>query len=77
MKLTSKGQVTIPQHIRRFLGIAPHSEVDFVIQDGKVVLSKADSQDNTPDKNDPFRNIRGLLKDKFTTEEIMRQTRGE
>jgi AbrB family looped-hinge helix DNA binding protein len=30
MRVTSKGQVTIPKEIRERLGIAPGSEVDFV-----------------------------------------------
>ena len=29
MRVTSKGQVTIPQKVRQQLGIAPGSEVDF------------------------------------------------
>lgn len=41
MKLTSKGQVTIPQHIRAAAGILPLSEVAFEINDrGEVVLKK-------------------------------------
>jgi AbrB family looped-hinge helix DNA binding protein len=41
MKLTSKGQVTVPQHIRAAAGIQPHSEVEFSINaDGDVVLKK-------------------------------------
>jgi AbrB family looped-hinge helix DNA binding protein len=30
MRVTTKGQVTIPKHIRDRLGIVPGSEVDFV-----------------------------------------------
>ena len=29
MRVTTKGQVTIPQDIRERLGILPHSEVEF------------------------------------------------
>ena len=37
MRVTSKGQVTIPKDIRDRLGIGPGSEVEFVERD-KVVL---------------------------------------
>ena len=29
MRITSKGQVTIPQHIREELGLHPNTEVEF------------------------------------------------
>ena len=36
MRITSKGQVTIPAEIREQAGLLPHMEVDFEF-DGKVV----------------------------------------
>ena len=36
MRITSKGQVTIPQDIREQAGLLPHTEVEFVY-DGKTV----------------------------------------
>ena len=36
MRITSKGQVTIPAEIREQAGLLPHTEVDFKF-DGKVV----------------------------------------
>ena len=42
MRVTSKGQITIPQDIRRLAGMPPGSEVEFQIQDGKVVLEKVE-----------------------------------
>jgi AbrB family looped-hinge helix DNA binding protein len=41
MKLTTKGQVTIPLAIRRHLGLVPHSEVDFKVVGDVVQLRKA------------------------------------
>ncbi len=38
--LTSKGQVTLPKVIRDALGLGPGSEVEFELQEGKVVLRK-------------------------------------
>lgn len=40
MRVTEKGQVTIPKPIRDRLGIGPGSEVEFVERDGEVVLAK-------------------------------------
>lgn len=40
MRVTSKGQVTIPIEIRERLGIQPNTEVRFVVQRGYVVLEK-------------------------------------
>lgn len=36
MRVTSKGQVTIPIEVRKVLGIGPGSEVEFV-KEGKIV----------------------------------------
>lgn len=39
MKITSKGQVTIPQAVREQAGLHPHSEVNFEVRpNGDVVL---------------------------------------
>ena len=42
MRITSKGQVTIPVDIRERAGLLPHTEVEWVMEDGKVVLRPAD-----------------------------------
>ena len=38
MRVTEKGQVTIPQPVRRKLGIVPGTEVRFDLRDGDAVL---------------------------------------
>ncbi|MDD5028126.1 MAG: AbrB/MazE/SpoVT family DNA-binding domain-containing protein [Rhodoferax sp.] len=38
MKITSKGQVTIPQAVREQAGMHPNSEVDFEVRDSGEVL---------------------------------------
>ena len=43
MRITSKGQVTIPQDIRERAGLLPHTEVAFEYANGKVVLRPASS----------------------------------
>ena len=37
MHITTKGQVTIPQHIRDKFGFLPHTEVEFVEENGKIL----------------------------------------
>ncbi|MBN1423691.1 AbrB/MazE/SpoVT family DNA-binding domain-containing protein [Candidatus Fermentibacteria bacterium] len=39
--ITSKGQTTIPKEVRDFLGVHPGDQVDFVIQDGGVLVKPA------------------------------------
>ncbi len=38
MRITSKGQVTIPQHIREKAGLLPNTEVQFEYVRGDVIL---------------------------------------
>jgi AbrB family looped-hinge helix DNA binding protein len=38
MRITSKGQVTIPQAIREQLGLLPNTDVEFVVRRGEAVL---------------------------------------
>lgn len=40
MKITSKGQVTIPQAVREQAGMHPNSEVDFEVQSNGEVLMR-------------------------------------
>ena len=70
MRVTSKGQVTIPKKVREALGIGPKSEVDFVEENGRVYLVKK-SKDN------PYKRLLGSATIKMTTDEIMALTRGE
>ena len=75
MRITTKGQVTIPLEIREQLNIRPGAEVDFVI-DGSAVKM-------IPTKRSPQRGLRivermrGKATVKMTTDEIMALTRGE
>ncbi len=43
MRVTEKGQVTIPKHIRDRLGIGAGSDVRFVERDSVVVLEKIEA----------------------------------
>ena len=41
MKITTKGQVTIPADIRERLGLLPNTEVEFAVAGNSVVVTKA------------------------------------
>lgn len=41
-KVTTKGQVTIPAAVRELLGIAPHDQVVFRVEEGRVELRPAE-----------------------------------
>jgi AbrB family looped-hinge helix DNA binding protein len=43
MRVTSKGQVTIPRDMRELAGIKPNSEVLFSIEAGKLTIVPKDS----------------------------------
>jgi AbrB family looped-hinge helix DNA binding protein len=45
MRVTEKGQVTIPKNVRRKLGIVPGSAVEFSLQGDVAILRPAASSD--------------------------------
>ncbi len=71
MKVTIKGQVTIPRRIREKLGITPGAEVDFLEEKGRVYLVKKSHAPETK----RFRKLRGTASIAMTTDEIMALTR--
>jgi AbrB family looped-hinge helix DNA binding protein len=84
MRVTSKGQVTIPIDIRDRFGILPNTEVRFVVRDGLVVLQKAPARGTAKKASrgeaivTRLRQIsRRAARSEMTTEELMALTRGE
>lgn len=75
MRITSKGQVTIPQEIRERFGFLPHTEVEFVVEGDAVLVRKAAGGSNLA--REWVRKYRGSLKGGMSTDELMRLTRGE
>lgn len=73
MRVTVKGQVTIPQEIREKLGITSAVEVDFVEEKDRIYLVK---REGPIKKTHKFRRLRGIANVKMTTDEIMALTRG-
>ena len=77
MRITSKGQVTIPVEIREKAGLLPHTEVDFEL-DGdavRIVRAKAPRKESRGER--AVRLLRGSATVKMTTDELMALTRGE
>jgi AbrB family looped-hinge helix DNA binding protein len=72
MRVTSKGQVTIPQDVRRRLGIEPGSEVDFQVDDDAVRLVRRTEGHGAA----LVAQMRGR-RVSMTTDEIMALTRGD
>lgn len=77
MKVTTKGQVTIPQHIRRHLGVEPHTEVEFSIRNGVVILMKATSLNSDASGRSRFEAYRGSNSQGLSTDEWMSATRDQ
>jgi AbrB family looped-hinge helix DNA binding protein len=40
MRITTKGQITIPINVRKSLGIIPQTEIDFKEENGKFYIIK-------------------------------------
>ncbi len=72
MRVTSKGQVTIPRHFREKLGIAPNRGGEFWEEEGRVYLLRK----RASDLSKRFKALRGVATVKMTTEEIMKLMRG-
>jgi len=77
MRITSKGQVTIPAEIRERAGLMPNTEVDFEF-DGEVVrILKAKPSGGKGRGARLVALMRGRGDVAMTTDEIMALTRGE
>ena len=74
MRITSKGQVTIPQEIRERLGLLPYSEVEFELDGDSVRIRKARGASRGAAL---IARMRGSAKPGLRTDEIMKLTRGE
>jgi len=74
LKITLKGQVTIPLEVREKMGFLPDTEVEFKISGNTVLLKKAGAQSKR--SRDLIARMRGKATVKMATNEIMALTRG-
>jgi AbrB family looped-hinge helix DNA binding protein len=77
MKITSKGQVTIPKQLREELGLLPGTEIEFVRDAGEIRVRKLPQGRTRGD--DIIEHLRKASGGDIplSTDEIMRLTRGE
>lgn len=81
MRITSKGQVTIPVAIREKAGLMPNTEVEFAYEGGDVLIRRLrrGKRNGKPTRGERLiahmRAHPGNIP--MTTEEILKLTRGE
>lgn len=46
--VTSKGQITLPKFVRQTLGVDAGTKLAFTLQDGAIVVSRADDEHTDP-----------------------------
>lgn len=73
MRITSKGQVTIPQEIREQLGLLPNTEVEFLVEGQAVRIVKTRGRRSRG--KDAVSRLRGRASTTMTTDEILALTR--
>jgi AbrB family looped-hinge helix DNA binding protein len=80
MRITQRGQVTIPESIRRTAGLLPGTEVEFVQDRTGVRLRPVVGGKMTPREKrvvEVLDRMKGSATVRLTTEEILALTRGE
>lgn len=78
MRITSKGQVTIPQEMREQTGLLPNTDVEFVVDGRSVRIIKTTSGKRASRGKravDRLRQPAGSIR--MSTAEIMALTRGD
>lgn len=76
MKITTKGQLTIPVEFREKLGLLPHTEVSFKETSRGLLIQRKETEKGRGDLIvEHMKKFAG--RKKMTTDEIMKLTRGE
>jgi AbrB family looped-hinge helix DNA binding protein len=76
MRITSKGQVTIPIEIRERVGLLPHTEVRFEVEGNAVKILREEKSSGGRGER-LLERMRGRATSGMSTEEIMALTRQE
>jgi AbrB family looped-hinge helix DNA binding protein len=74
VRVTSKGQVTIPASIRERFGLLPDTEVEFVVEGDTVKIVRATNARETRGDR-VVRHLRGRAVSRLSTDEILALTR--
>jgi len=78
VKITRKGQVTIPKEFRERFGLLPGTEVAFLAEDGRVFVERVFvgcAADRGARGHDLVPRMSGTATGRMTTDEIMALTR--
>jgi AbrB family looped-hinge helix DNA binding protein len=75
MRVTSKGQVTIPIGVREKLGILPNTEVEFEVHGNTARLVKVPAKRAGGRGGSVVARLRGTADVKMSTDEILALTR--
>ena len=75
--LTSKGQVTIPKHIREALGLEAGSRIEFEVDEQGRVVIKPTRPVAASRRKDRFESARGTATIPWRTDSLMRLLREE
>jgi AbrB family looped-hinge helix DNA binding protein len=73
MRITSKGQVTIPQNVREQMGLLANTDVEFFVSGNKVYLQKAENNEGRG--KDLIACMKGKGTVALRTDEILTMTR--
>lgn len=73
MRITTKGQVTIPVDIRERLGLLPDTEVEFTVAGDKVILTRSRRRPRRGRR--VVEGLKGRGTVQLTTDEILALTR--
>jgi antitoxin PrlF len=84
MRVTDKGQVTIPKHIREQAGLRAGTEVAFRFEDGVVIMEQVRKNPDDAearrrrfeDALEHLNRLRGIANSGLSPDEIMEMTRG-
>jgi AbrB family looped-hinge helix DNA binding protein len=77
MRITAKGQVTIPQEVRERAGLMPGTDVEFEIESGVVRLVKVTKRVGRGTRGQKLvESLRGRGDFKMTTDEVVALMRG-
>jgi AbrB family looped-hinge helix DNA binding protein len=77
MRITSKGQVTIPQQVRLCLGLLPHTEVEFELADDHAIIRNVHRNKGLGARGQSVLSALSNAADaRMSTDEIMVMTRG-
>ena len=71
MRVTTKGQVTIPRNVREVLGITPQTNVEFKEDKGRFYIVKIQGNKT----GNRFKKFRGIATANMSTDQIMALTR--